>query len=110
MKTMRTLEEHVEEARAGFNTLQEVCGQVLNSEKLIQALEMVLNIGNLMNEGNLNGGVEAFKFESLPKLSQTKSFDGKTNVLDYIVETFIEKGERQALFLTSEFPDIQVRL
>lgn len=109
MKTMRTLEEHVEEARAGFNTLQEVCGQVLNSEKLIQVLEMVLNIGNLMNEGTLNGGVEAFKFESLPKLSQTKSFDGKTTVLDYIVETFIEKGERQALFLTSEFPDIQVR-
>ena len=61
-----------------------------------------------MNAGTLDGGVEAFKFESLSRLSQTKSADGKTTVLDYIVETFIEKGERQALLLTSEFPHIQV--
>ena len=105
---MSTFDEHVEEARAGFNTLQEVCSQVMESEKLIAVLEMVLNIGNLMNAGSLDGGVEAFKFESLPKLSQTKSADGKTTVLDYIVETFIEKGERKSLLLMSEFPDIQV--
>jgi survival motor neuron protein len=98
----------VEETREGFKRIQEVCSQVLNSEKLIGILEMVLNIGNLMNEGTLNGGVEAFKFESLSKLSQTKSADGKMTVLDYIVETFIEKGERDALNLLSEFPDIQV--
>ena len=110
MKTMVTFEEHLEEARAGFKTLQEVCSQVMNSEKLEQILVMVLNVGNLMNAGTLNGGVDAFKFESLPKLSQTKSNDGKTTVLDYIVETFIEKGEREVLLLISEFPDIQVRL
>ena len=108
MQTMCTFEEHIEEACAGFNTLQEVCSQVMESEKLIAVLEMVLNIGNLMNAGTLDGGVEAFKFESLSRLSQTKSADGKTTVLDYIVETFIEKGERQALLLTSEFPHIQV--
>lgn len=107
MRTMSTFEEHIEEARAGFKTLQTVCAQVMNSEKLIQVLDMVLSVGNLMNEGKLDGGVDAFKFESLPKLSQTKSADGKTTVLDYIVETFIEKGERQALMLMPEFPDIQ---
>jgi len=107
MKTMSTFEEHVEEARAGFNTLQEVCSQVMESDKLIAVLELVLNIGNVMNTGTVDGGVEAFKFESLSRLSQTKSADGKTTVLDYIVETFIEKGERQSLLLMSEFPDIQ---
>lgn len=60
-----------------------------------------------MNEGKVDGGVDAFKFESLPQLSQTKSADGKTTVLDYIVETFIEKGERRALSLMFEFPEIQ---
>lgn len=110
MKTMCTFNEHAEEARAAFKTLEEVCGQVMNSAKLEQILLMVLNVGNLMNEGSLDGGVEAFKFESLPKLSQTKSADGKTTVLDYIVDTFIEKGERETLFLNSDFPDIQVRL
>jgi hypothetical protein len=108
LQAMSTFDEHVQEARAGFKTLQEVCGQIMNSEKLIQVLEMVLNIGNLMNAGTLNGGVEAFKFESLPKLSQTKSADGKTTILDYIVEAFIEKGDKQSLLLMSEFPNIQV--
>ncbi|KAL9184842.1 hypothetical protein ACHAXT_002619 [Thalassiosira profunda] len=107
LRTMSTFEEHIAEARAGFQTLQTVCAQVMNSEKLIQILDMVLNVGNLMNEGTLDGGVDAFKFESLPRLSQTKSADGKTTVLDYIVETFIEKGERRALLLLPEFPDIQ---
>jgi len=107
MRTMSTLEEHVAETRAGFQTLQIVCSQIMNSEKLFQVLELVLNIGNLMNAGSVDGGVEAFKFESLPRLSQTKSADGKTTVLDYIVETFIEKGERRALLLMGEFPDIQ---
>ena len=106
MRAMSTFDENVKEARAGFTALQVVCGQIMDSEKLIQVLEMVLNIGNLMNAGTLDGGVEAFKFESLPKLSQTKSADGKTTILDYIVESFIEKGDRETLLLMSEFPTI----
>lgn len=107
IQAMSTFDENVKEVRAGFKTLQKVCGQIMDSEKLIQVLEMVLNIGNLMNAGTLDGGVEAFKFESLPKLSQTKSADGKTTILDYIVESFIEKGDREILLLVSEFPTIQ---
>ncbi|KAL3815366.1 hypothetical protein ACHAXA_000753 [Cyclostephanos tholiformis] len=107
MRAMSMFDEHIQETQSGFKILQEVCGQIMNSEKLIQVLEMVLNIGNLMNAGTLDGGVEAFKFESLSKLSQTKSADGKTTILDYIVEAFIKKGERQSLLLLSEFPDIQ---
>ncbi|EJK47036.1 hypothetical protein THAOC_34273 [Thalassiosira oceanica] len=107
MRTMSTFEEQAEEVRAGFKTMQQVCAQVMNSEKLIQILELILNVGNLMNEGTLDGGVEAFRFDSLPKLSQTKSADGKTTVLDYIIKMVIEKGERDTLFLTDEFPDMQ---
>ncbi|KAL7459582.1 hypothetical protein ACHAWC_011671 [Mediolabrus comicus] len=107
MKVMHTFYEHANEARVAFKTLGEVCGQIMNSKKVVQVLLMVLDIGNLMNEGTVDGSVEAFKFESLEKLSQTKSADGKTTVLDYIVETFIERGDRKTLFLTSDFPDIQ---
>ena len=48
------------------------------------------------------------QFESLPKLSQTKSANGKMTILDYIVETFIKKEEKNVLLLMEEFPDIQV--
>ena len=50
------------------------------------------------------------QFESLPKLSQTKSANGKMTILDYIVETFIKKEEKNVLLLMEEFPDIQVSL
>ena len=44
--------------------------------------------------------------DSLLKLTQTKSADGKTTVLDYLVEdVFIAKGQRQKLDLTSDFPE-----
>ncbi len=62
---------------------------------------------SIITSGTLNGGVEAFKFESLLTLSQTKSADGKPTILDYIVEAFIKKGDRQSLLLVSEFPNIQ---
>ena len=111
VKAMSTFHEHAEEARAAFKTLEEVCGQIVNSEKLKEIMLEVLEVGNLMNEGTVDGGVEAFKFESLPKLSETKGgADGKTTVLDFIVEKFIEEGRRDTLFLDSDFPDIQVRL
>ncbi|KAL7525634.1 hypothetical protein ACHAXR_001087, partial [Thalassiosira sp. AJA248-18] len=108
MKIMATFEEQVEEARVSFKALQEVCAQVTKSEKLAQILHYVLNVGNIMNAGTINRGVEAFKFESLLRLSQTKSADGKTMVLDYIVKTHIEEG--QAGSLMPKFPNIQVRL
>ena len=111
VKAMSTFHEHAEEARAAFKTLEEVCGQIVNSEKLKEIMLEVLEVGNLMNEGTVDGGVEAFKFESLPKLSETKGgADGKTTVLDFIVEKFIEEGRRDTLFLDSDFPDIQVRV
>jgi hypothetical protein len=91
-----------------FNTLGELCGQIRHSRKLAQVLLMVLDIGNVLNEGTVDGGVKAFKFESLEKLSHTKSADGKTTVLDHIVKTFIESEEGGTLLLTSDFPDIQV--
>ena len=33
LQAMSTFDEHVKEARAGFKTLQELCGQIMNSEK-----------------------------------------------------------------------------
>ena len=108
IQTMDSFGNRTKEVREGFETLQAACNQVLNSKKLLHVIKMVLDVGNLMNEGTLNGGVDAFRFESLSKLSQTKSVDGKMTVLDYIVETFILKGERDVINLLTEFPDIQV--
>ena len=77
----------------------------MKSEKLQLVLEAVLTIGNIMNEGTSTGDAAGFKFDSLLKLTQTKSIDGKMTVLDYIVSSFISRGERSVLNLSDDFPE-----
>jgi hypothetical protein len=104
---LRTMEMFNAEATLlmeSFVILDEVCHQVMKSDKLQELLEMVLNIGNIMNEGTRTGGASGFKFDSLLKLTQTKSSDGKTTVLDFLVNVFVSKNQREVLDLTSDFP------
>jgi hypothetical protein len=108
MQTMDALNDNASELGKNFVVLERVCSQIMNSEKLEEVLDMVLQIGNIMNEGTRTGGAAGFKFDSLLKLTQTKSSDGKMTVLDYIVMIFVAKEKREALQLMSDFPDCQV--
>jgi len=108
MQTMDTLNDNAAELAKSFVLLETVCLQIMNSEKLEEVLDMVLQIGNIMNEGTRTGGAAGFKFDSLLKLTQTKSSDGKMTVLDYIVMIFVAKEKRETLQLTSDFPECQV--
>jgi len=108
LQTMNNFNESTKGIEQNLRLLSEVCSQVMESEKLAQVLETVLIIGNIMNEGTRTGGAAGFKLDSLLKLTQTKSTDGKVTVLDYIVMTFVAKDQRDALNLALEFPDIKV--
>lgn len=52
-------------------------------------MKNVLAIGNAMNDGTWKGGAVGFKLSSLMRLSQTKSSDGSSTVLDYLVKVNI---------------------
>ena len=107
IQTMATFSDSAKETGCKFQLLKSVCSQVMESTKLQQVLEMVLHIGNLMNEGTRTGDIDGFKFDSLLKLTQTKSQDGKLTVLDYIVATFIEKNDRSVLDIGSDYPECE---
>jgi len=107
MRTMVTFRVNAKELSESYCLLQRACTQVLESEKLQTVLDMVLHIGNIMNEGTRTGGAVGFKFDSLLKLTQTKSSDGKTTVLDYLVMIFVAKDMREILQLNTDFPDCQ---
>jgi hypothetical protein len=107
---MRAMELFVSEAEVlneKFSLLIRVCSQVMNSNKLQDLLGRVLHIGNIMNEGTRTGGAAGFKFDSLLKLTQTKSSDGKMTVLDFLVTILVAKGQRDTLKLSFDFPDCQ---
>lgn len=105
MQTMETFQSEANSLSQNFKLLSEVCNQVMDSDKLQILLGMVLRIGNIMNEGTRTGGAAGFKFDSLLRLTQTKSSDGKMTVLDFLVAVFVEKGQRQTLDLQSDFPE-----
>ena len=107
LRTMEMFRGEAEMVMSSLTLLTEVCKQVVESEKLRDLLEMVLSIGNIMNEGTRTGGASGFKFDSLLRLTQTKSSDGKTTVLDFLVTCFVEKGQRDSLNLSTDFPQCQ---
>ncbi len=105
IETMELFNQNFEDILSRFKTLSTTCNQVMESEKLQLVLESVLTIGNIMNEGTRSGDAVGIKFNSLLKLTQTKSKDKKLSVLDYIVMMFIEKNERDVLKLSDDFPE-----
>lgn len=48
-------------------------------------LEAVLKTGNRMNSGTYRGGAQAFKLDTLLKLSDVRAADGKTTLLHFVV-------------------------
>ena len=80
METMDTFPTAVSDLGRRLSFLRGVCEAVMCSEKLQRVLETVLAIGNIMNEGTSKGSAVGFTFDSLLKLTQTKSVDGKVRV------------------------------
>ena len=105
LRTMETYAANAVELEESFRLLANACIQVQRSVRLQDLLDMVLHVGNIMNEGTRTGGAAGFKFESLLKLTQTKSADGKTTVLDYLVMIFVAKEQNDTLLLLDEMPD-----
>ncbi|EFJ23464.1 hypothetical protein SELMODRAFT_103199, partial [Selaginella moellendorffii] len=52
--------------------------------------------GNRMNVGTFRGDAQAFKLNSLLKLSDVKSVDGKTSLLHFIVQEVVRAENAQA--------------
>ena len=105
IQTMELFNQNFEDTHSRYNVLQTTCKDVIKSDKLQLILESVLAIGNIMNQGTYSGDAQGIKFNSLLKLTQTKSKDKKMSILDYIVMMFVGKNERNVLELSNDFPE-----
>lgn len=74
-------------------TKKEACIQLKTSEKFSKILEIILMIGNTMNQGKKQGNAKGFKLDLLNTLSNTKSSDNSMNLLDYIAMIILEKHQ-----------------
>lgn len=66
-----------------FNALK----QLRESGKMFGMLEMVLILGNFINDGTFRGNASGFKIDALVKMADTKSSKKpKFNLIHYLVE------------------------
>ncbi|XP_006367941.1 formin-like protein 5, partial [Solanum tuberosum] len=82
---------------ASYFMLQAACTELRKSRLFHKLLEAVLKTGNRMNDGTFRGGAQAFKLDTLLKLSDVKGIDGKTTLLHFVVQEIIRsEGIRAA--------------
>ncbi|CAI0460719.1 unnamed protein product, partial [Linum tenue] len=82
---MSCLQEEVTTLKESFVTLEVASNKLKNSRLFLKLLEAVLKTGNRMNDGTYRGGAQAFKLDTLLKLSDVKGIDGKTTLLHFVV-------------------------
>lgn len=76
---------------------QVACKELRSSRLFLKLLEAVLKTGNRMNDGTFRGKAQAFRLDTLLKLSDVKGIDGKTTLLHFVVlEIIRSEGIRAA--------------
>jgi hypothetical protein len=94
---MSFLQEELSSLKESFATLEVACKELTKSRLFLKLLEAVLKTGNRMNDGTFRGGAQAFKLDTLLKLSDVKGTDGKTTLLHFVVQEIIRsEGVRAA--------------
>ncbi|CAA0841066.1 Formin-like protein 6 [Striga hermonthica] len=88
----------VEYLRKSFQTLEEASEELKNSRLFLKLLEAVLRTGNRMNDGTILGSAKAFKLDTLLKLVDVKSADGKTTLLHFVVQEIIRSEQTNSTF------------
>ncbi|KAG8386199.1 hypothetical protein BUALT_Bualt03G0124200 [Buddleja alternifolia] len=83
---MCTLQEETSTLKESFAVLEAACTELRKSRLFLKLLEAVLKTGNRMNDGTFRGGAQAFKLDTLLKLSDVKGTDGKTTLLHFVVQ------------------------
>ncbi|MFS8031629.1 putative formin, FH2 domain-containing protein [Helianthus anomalus] len=85
----------VSQIKNTLQTLEAACRELKTRGLFVKLLEAILKSGNRMNAGTSRGNAQAFNLNSLLKLSDVKSSDGKTTLLHFVVEEVVRlEGKR----------------
>ncbi|CAA0816238.1 Formin-like protein 5 [Striga hermonthica] len=104
---MCTLQEEMTTLTESFSVLEAACTELRKSRLFLKLLEAVLKTGNRMNDGTFRGGAQAFKLDTLLKLSDVKGTDGKTTLLHFVVQEIIRSEGIRAARETQKRPSFK---
>ena len=93
--------ERSENCKSDIHTLSTAINSVKNSQHLFQLLELVLAIGNYLNGTGNAGGCYGFRINSLNKMMDVKSSDGKMSLIHYLYD-LVSKKHKELLAINNE--------
>ena len=98
----------VSEVQDMIDAMNLATGTLKESQRFFSVLEFVLALGNYMNNGRPNGAAYGVKLNSLNKLRGVKTTDGKSNLLEYVVQMFEgSDAKRDKLQFVDEFDAVK---
>ncbi|KZV36296.1 formin-like protein 8-like [Dorcoceras hygrometricum] len=81
--------------KESLQSLESACKEMRTRGLFLKLLEAVLKAGNRLNAGTSRGNAQAFNLTALTKLSDVKSSDGKTTLLQFVVQEVVRaEGKR----------------
>ncbi|KAL6547207.1 hypothetical protein OROMI_022928 [Orobanche minor] len=84
--------------RESLKSLELACNELRTRGLFLKLLEAVLKAGNRLNAGTSRGNAQAFDLTALRKLSDVKSSDGNTTLLQFVVQEVVRaEGKRCVL-------------
>ncbi|ELR15247.1 Diaphanous FH3 Domaincontaining protein [Acanthamoeba castellanii str. Neff] len=93
------------EIRPGVETVRVATTEFNNNKKWMQILELVLFLGNFVNEGTFRGGINGFKlskcFGNGDQMMDVRGVDGRTTLLHYLAK-IIRNEHMELLDFTDE--------
>ncbi|XP_022776035.1 formin-like protein 4 [Durio zibethinus] len=87
--------------KESLQTLEFGCKELRSQRLFMKLLEAILKAGNRMNAGTARGNAQAFNLNSLLKLSDVKSTDGKTTLLHFVVEEVVRSQGKKCFISRS---------
>lgn len=79
-------DERYRDVKADASILLQASTDLRNSKALKQLLELVLVVGNVINQAGFRGGANGIHVSSLNRLLETKSADQQRTFLDYLIQ------------------------
>ncbi|PON46551.1 Formin, FH2 domain containing protein [Parasponia andersonii] len=93
-----TYGSEIAQLKESVQALESACKELRTRGLFMKLLEAILKAGNRMNAGTSRGNAQAFNLNSLRKLSDVRSADGKTTLLHFVVEEVVRsEGKRCVL-------------
>ncbi|CAA3018237.1 formin 8 [Olea europaea subsp. europaea] len=101
-----TYDPEILHLKKSLQTLELGCKELRTPGIFFKLLEAILKAGNRMNAGTARGNAQGFNLSSLLKLSDVKSTNGKTTLLQFVVEQVIcSEGKRRLINQTDKNGD-----